>query len=313
MSTADGRPTPRKRVRRALEHRDVDRVPRGELLVEEEFLDLLYPERAGAPWREKMFRLAEEAQLDLIVIRFPPRAGAAELAELEWWAAKTDRFVVALLDGLFWQPTDLLDLPEFLVGLKGENESFRSLIESKTARALRQIEICIGHGAHGCLIGDDIAHNGGPFASPADLEEWIFPGLGELAEAAHGHGSVALFHSCGNLSSLLDRLMSLGFDGFHGMSACAGNDLSAALERTRGRMALLGGVDVDAWTPEAIRSFCETALGGRSRAGGYVLGSSSGLSANTPLESFFALYGGPAPPGGSPCNRLVPGTTRMPR
>jgi hypothetical protein len=56
-------------------------------------------------------------------------------------------------------------------------------------------------------------------------------------------------------------------------------------------MALMGGADVDAWLPDAVEVFRENALSVLGGRGGYILGSSSGLSGNTPAESFRALYG----------------------
>jgi uroporphyrinogen decarboxylase len=287
--------SPRERVLKAVEHREIDRVPRGELLVEEGFLDRIYPNESHATWREKMGRLVEETGLDLVTLRFGPEAGERELEGLDWWVAQSDRFVAVLLDGLFWQPTDSVPFASYLLGMKNEDRSFRSLLEQKQEQATKWIEECLAHGAHGCLIGDDIAYDRGPFASPEDLEKWIFPRLRELAQMIKERGGIALLHSCGNLGSIFDQILSLGFHGLHGLAPSAGNDLVAAHGKAEGRMALLGGVDVDGRQPDEIATFKAEKLAALGTGGGYIMGSSSGLSAQTPLDSFRALYDLPMP------------------
>jgi len=275
----------------AVRHQEPDRLPRGELLVEEGFLDRLYPEKSGAPWREKMCCLAEEAGLDLVTIRLGLQAGETELREIGWWISETDRFVTVLLDGLFWHPEDPLSFEEFLLGLRRQGAAFRSLIERKRTRTLNWIERCLEAGAHGCIIGDDIAYNKGPFVSPEDLETWIFPGLREMAATIKGNDGIAVFHSCGNLTGLFDMILSLGFDVLHGLAPSAGNDPLEAGRKAQGRMTLMGAFDIEGCEPREIEDLKKETLPSLCVSGGYILGSASGLSQQTPLDSFGALYG----------------------
>ena len=280
-----------ERVRMAVRHQEPDRLPRGELLVEEGFLDRFYPEKWEAPWREKMRCLAEEAGLDLVTISLGLQAGETELREIGWWIRETDRFVTVLLDGLFWHPEDPLSFEEFLLGMRRQGEAFRSLMERKRTRTLNWIERCLEAGAHGCIIGDDIAYNKGPFVSPEDLETWIFPGLREMAATIKGNDGIAVFHSCGNLTGLFDMILSLGFDVLHGLAPSAGNDSLEAGRKAQGRMTLMGAFDIEGCEPQEIEDLKKETLPSLSVSGGYILGSASGLSQQTPLDSFRALYG----------------------
>jgi len=179
-----------------------------------------------------------------------------------------------------------------MLGLVQESPDFADLMKKKQQKALELIDRSLGHGAHGCLIGDDLAHNQGPFVSPRHLDRWIFPGLCRLAEAVKKKGGAAFLHSCGNLTDLWDRLLALGFDGLHGLSPSAGNDFGLLFEKSRGRMVLMGGIDLDYLKPEKLAVQKAEFLHQVGSGGGYILGSAAGLSSVTPLDSFRALYGG---------------------
>jgi len=65
---------------------------------------------------------------------------------------------MALIDGVFWHPGDLLPFQEFLLGLARTNEETDSLINRKKETAITTVHRCLDAGAHGWPIGDDIAY-----------------------------------------------------------------------------------------------------------------------------------------------------------
>ena len=279
--------TPKERVLTAIRYQEADRLPRGELLVEDAFLNRLYPESEDAPYPEKMRRLAAEVGLDLITVKIDDEEGLKELSE---WAIETPYFVMALIDGLFWRNEDPLSFEEFILGISRGKERVRDLIRIKTERALNWIRRCLDEGAHGVIVGDDLAYNRGPFISPKDLGEWIFPGLREMAELIREGGGIAFLHSCGNLSRVLDQILSSGFDGLHGLATSAGNVPLTVRQETYGRLTLMGVFEVDRLKPHEIAAMKKEFLQLLATGGGYIFGSTEGLSVNTPLDSFSALY-----------------------
>jgi hypothetical protein len=52
----------------------------------------------------------------------------------------------------------------------------------------------------------------------------------------------------------------------------------------------MGGFEVDRLGPQDIETLKEEILGPLTDGGGYILGSSEGLSIYTPIDSFRALY-----------------------
>lgn len=172
----------KERVELTVAHRETDRFPRGELLIEEAFLNGIFPQMVKAPWREKMVVFTQQAGLDLVTIPCHPQKGERWIRELSWWAKESDLFVMALIDGLFWHPGDPLSFQKFILGIAYHDEETDALIRRKKKNAMDLARRCIDTGAHGCIIGDDLAYDKRLFVSIEALEKSIFPGLGEIAE-----------------------------------------------------------------------------------------------------------------------------------
>ena len=282
--------TPKERVYATLGHQQTDRLPCGELLVEEAFLDRLYPEKSGIPYDEKLRTFIEEMDIDVVTLAVDAENCDAGLKELHKWSNETTRFIMALVDGLFWRQEDPLTFEQFLIGLIGGGDDARELIQQKKKRCRRLIQRCLENGAHGVMIGDDLAYNKGPFLSPDDLAKWIFPGLREMVDVIKNGGGVAFLHSCGNLMGIVDQILAAGFEGVHGLALSAGNDPLSLKQMSQKRLALMGGFEVDRLGPQDIDALKEEILEPLTAGGGYILGSSEGLSIYTPIDSFRALY-----------------------
>jgi uroporphyrinogen decarboxylase len=282
--------TPIERVLATICHQETDRLARGELLVEEAFLDRLYPKKTEAPYGEKMRQFIEKMDLDLVTVNVDVENCDVGLRELGKWANETHRFIMALVDGLFWRQEDPLTFEKFILGIsKGENHVLE-LIRFKKKRCNSLIQRCLERGAHGVIIGDDLAYNRGPFVSPDDLAKWVFPGLREMVEIIKKANGVAFLHSCGNLTGIVNQILAAGFDGVHGLAPSAGNDPLNIRHMTQKRLALMGIFEVDRLMPQDIDAMKEEILGPLTDGGGYIFGSSEGLSMNTPIDSFRALY-----------------------
>jgi uroporphyrinogen decarboxylase len=282
--------TSRDRVFSTLNHQKTDRLPRGELLIEESFLDRIYPKEVEASYHEKMKNLAEDIDLDVITVRVNVQSIKTGLDELRKWVAEQNYFIMPLIDGLFWKPDDPVSFQEFLVGVRRRDVRIRDLIALKKKNTLQLVRWCLREGAHGCIIGDDFAYNHGLFISPKDFQECIFPGLRDIVERVKKYHGVVFLHSCGDLTKLIDLVVSAGFDGVHGLAPSAGNDLQEIKKKTDRKLTLMGCFEIDSLNPSQIETLKKRILGWILDQGGYILGSSGGLSLNTPIDSFRALY-----------------------
>jgi uroporphyrinogen decarboxylase len=90
-------------------------------------------------------------------------------------------------------------------------------------------------------FGDDLGTQNGPLLGPRIVSEFLEPEYRRLFEVYWQNRVPVNFHSCGNIESVADTFMELGVSVLNPVQATA-NDLFALREKTRGRMALLGGV-----------------------------------------------------------------------
>ncbi|HIJ64800.1 MAG TPA: hypothetical protein HPP77_02530 [Candidatus Hydrogenedentes bacterium] len=146
------------------------------------------------------------------------------------------------------------------------------------------------HGIAAGFLGDDIAFNSGPFLNPIWLREHYFPRLGRTIAAWHAKGIRVLFHSDGNLNPILDDLVEAGIDGLNPIEVLAGMDI-ADIHQRYPRLFLAGGIDVSQLlplgSPQDVRDAVKQAID--AAEGRIMIGSSTELNNDVPLENFLAL------------------------
>jgi uroporphyrinogen decarboxylase len=123
---------------------------------------------------------------------------------------------------------------------------------------------------------DDIAYKTGPFCSPADFREFMLPAMQRSAEAIT---IPWVFHSDGDLMSILDDILSLGPAGLHPLEP-GPMDLAEVKARYGNLVCLIGNVSVDrlsAGTPAEIRQIVRSCIETGGPGGGYMISSSNSI------------------------------------
>ncbi len=147
-----------------------------------------------------------------------------------------------------------------------------------------------GHGIEAIFLGDDIAYKTGPLLSPVWFQKHYFHRLARVLAAWHAHGIRVLFHSDGNLNSLLDGLVEAGIDGLNPLEVLAGMDIGE-IHRRHPHLFLAGGIDVSELLPhgkpEEIRDAVKRGID--AAEGRLLVGSSTELHDAVPLENYLAL------------------------
>jgi hypothetical protein len=146
------------------------------------------------------------------------------------------------------------------------------------------------HGVMVGFLGDDIAFKSGPLLDPAWLRKHYFPRLARVIAAWHARGIKVLFHSDGNLNSILDDLVAAGIDGLNPIEVLAGMDI-ADIHRRHPHLFLAGGIDVSQLlpfgSPAEVRAAVTRAID--AAEGRIMIGSSTELHNEVPLANFLAL------------------------
>lgn len=140
------------------------------------------------------------------------------------------------------------------------------------------------------MCGDDIAFNTQPFLRPAWFEQHYAPLMARICDAFHERGYRVMFHSDGNLLSLMDMFVEAGIDGLNPLEVLAGMDPILVHQRWP-NLFLCGGIDVSQLlplgTPDDIKDQVKRVLHGCE--GRIMVGSSTELNNKVPLENYLAL------------------------
>ena len=177
--------------------------------------------------------------------------------------------------------------------LVDDPELARGIFDAVGSRLLRHVELGCAYDTVGaCISNDDWGFKTQPMLSPADLRTYVFPWHQRIVAAIHAAGKPAILHSCGNASEIMEDIIgTMAFDGKHSFE-----DAILPIEDTydayRGRVALLGGIDVDfviRAEPDAVYRRSREMLERAAATGGYALGTGNSVPAYVPDENYCAM------------------------
>lgn len=191
------------------------------------------------------------------------------------------------LQGIFGE----IGLEAFSYYLADCPEIIGELLERNTVRAIAWIEhLPAAHGIEAGMLGDDMAFKTGPLLRPAWMRVHYFPRLARVIAAHHARGIKVLFHSDGNLNSILGDLVDAGIDGLNPLEVLAGMDV-ADIHRRHPHLFLCGGIDVSQLlplgSPQQVRETVKRAI--EAAEGRLMVGSSTELNNEVPLANYLAL------------------------
>jgi len=305
----------RDRVTAALELRQPDRLPLGELAISAGFVRAFLatlgagfdPSGAlrasslsipvSAP---ELAQVVQALDLDLICLPFDVAAtgalsppGALDLPEATFWTTQTDLFVFALIDGPFSLGVSALGFTEFLTLLARDRPAAARFLASVTERGRALIQAASRLGLHGIVLADDVAYDRGPFLSPGLLRDLVAPTWRLLAGEAAGLGLKAVFHSDGYVMDIIPDLIEAGFAGVHSLQASSGMDIGRVKERHGRDICLWGNLDLDLLTRGTqleVRRVAEETIRAAAPGGGYVFGTSGGLVEGLSVDNVVEAY-----------------------
>ena len=139
---------------------------------------------------------------------------------------------------------------------------------------------------------DDLGFRSGTLMSPQFLRTRILPWHARCAQIAHEKGKPYLLHSCGKLDDIMDDLIStVGVDAKHSFEDAI-LPVVEAKKLYGGRIALLGGIDMDFLCrsdEKAIRRRVRETLDRCAAGGGYCLGTGNTVANYVPLENYLCM------------------------
>jgi uroporphyrinogen decarboxylase len=191
--------------------------------------------------------------------------------------------LVSLLMGYEALCFALYEQPELVEAIAGRIQS----ITVPVVRAMAQMDRVIG-----IWQGDDLGFKTSTLISPKHLRQYILPIHREIAAAAHRNGLPFLLHSCGNLSLIMEDLITdVNIDAKHSFEDAIEPVEKYYLQYGK-RVAIIGGIDVDLLsrgTEEQVRQRTRKVLHSCAQGGGYILGSGNSITNYIPLKNFLAM------------------------
>ncbi|MDI6692592.1 MAG: uroporphyrinogen decarboxylase family protein [Anaerosomatales bacterium] len=139
-----------------------------------------------------------------------PSAPAATEALMEAGVAP-----FAVVDGVL---AEVLQREGYEAGLKAtllEPERIRSSMESVLERRLDRVRAALDAGARAIVVAEDLAGSSGPLVAPDFAIETLMPLLATIADAATTGAVPAVWHSDGDVRSLLGAARKAGFSAVH--------------------------------------------------------------------------------------------------
>ena len=177
--------------------------------------------------------------------------------------------------------------------LYDEPELVQELTNHIGSRLLKYYEEAAAYDTVGFICSnDDWGFNTQTLLSPADMRKYIFPWHKRIVETAHKNNKPCILHSCGYFAGTIEDIIEdMRFDGRHSYedAICPVED---AYEMLKGRIAVLGGIDMDFMvrkTPDDIFMRATGMLERSREAGGYLLGTGNSVPEYIPFENYMAL------------------------
>ncbi len=202
------------------------------------------------------------------------------------------KFVTPGPGGVLENVTELLGFERMCTMICEDEELAADVFDAVGERLLRFYEHCAAHESVGALlVNDDWGFKTQTIFDPGSMRKFVFPWHRKIVQVAHRAGKPAILHSCGNVYDLMEEVIGdLGYDAKHSFEDVI-LPVEEAYRRWGGRIAILGGIDMDflaTMPPERI-SERASALLARTRLKGYALGSGNSIPPYIPTENYLAM------------------------
>lgn len=139
--------------------------------------------------------------------------------------------------------------------------------------------------------GDDWGQQRGLIMGRRWWDEFIRPRIQRMVALTKQAGKYQVIHSCGDISELIDDLISLGVDCLNPFQPEV-LDVTSLIPKYRGRVAFHGGLSTQQLLPHAsevaVRAECRRLLA-LGREGGYVFAPAHAVAGDVPLANMLAF------------------------
>ncbi len=224
-----------------------------------------------------------------------PRIETLNTAPLEWAGRNLPDGMKAFdLSGQFFECLNwLLGYEGLFMMMYDDPEFLRAVLDKVADAYLAYTRLLCDFDCIGAIwAADDMGFKTQTLVSPEWLKENIIPLHKKAAAIAHEKGKLYFLHSCGQVDSLMDAMISeVGIDSKHSFE----DEIMPVADfyrRYGGRVGVLGGADVSFLSragENEVRVYTRQILETCHTGGGYCLGSGNSITHYIPVANFLAM------------------------
>ncbi len=180
--------------------------------------------------------------------------------------------------------------------LLAQRENIKKVFDNRGKFTIELVKRLIEWGENGVIIMcDDYGYKGGPFMSPQNYRNYVFPWLKRICDTAHKGGLKFILHSCGDIEKVFEDIIKCGVDAVHPIEPTTANpeyDIFKLNEKYGDKITFVGNVspqDLADKDPETIRNYTKKLLKEIAPRGGLILSSGHSINPAIKLENFLAM------------------------
>jgi len=225
-----------------------------------------------------------------------PDIDNADYSRLDWLGSYLPdgmKIMVLGIGGVMENLQNLMGYDNLCYAVYEQPELVKAVSDQIGSRVLKYYQNALEYNSVGILMSnDDWGFNTQTFLSPDHMREYVFPWHKKIVELAHNAGIPAVLHSCGNVEDVFEDIIEdIGYDAKHSFEDNI-VPVEESYHRWGGRIAIMGGIDVDYLVRadiSDIKKRCRAMLDRSEKKGCYTLGSGNSIPDYVPFEKYLAL------------------------
>jgi uroporphyrinogen decarboxylase len=248
--------------------------------------------RKGSMSLNEGFVITDEASFEAYDWPDPDAQDYSRLEKIRGFLPEGMKLLVRGPGGVLMNTIYLVGYENLCIMLHEQPQLARAIFDRMGSIIARYYETVVQYETMGLMmINDDWAFRTQTLLSPAHMREYIFPWVQRYADIGRRAGMPVLLHSCGYFAEILEDVIAMGVHGKHSYEDAI-LPVEEAYEQYCGRIAVLGGIDLDfilRSTPEQLTVRCRAMLERSSSRGGYALGTGNSVPEYIPQDKYLAI------------------------
>jgi uroporphyrinogen decarboxylase len=178
---------------------------------------------------------------------------------------------------------------EFVYNLFDRPDEVKEELEKNLLWGLDYQNKQLDAGVDGIINCGDIAFNNGPFISPAQCDEFLFPYFNRWVDNLKSQGVHSIWHTDGNIMPIMDRVLESGVNAIQCVDPLGGMDIVKLKEQVGDRLTLIGNINcanLQLASKEEIEEEVKKVVEGCKGNGGFVLSGCNSIFKGISAENY---------------------------